>query len=89
MRDHFERLAVEVDSAPLTLALLALDAESRSAALGWLCDADFHVLTLDVPGTAGLVEMQLSERGYVLVKSGRRQEFDRLEPFLEIGRAHV
>jgi len=87
LRDHFETLAASLETAPFTLILLGCDAASRAAALGWLCGEDFHVLSIDVPGTVGLVEVQLAERGYVLVKSGRRQEFDRLEPFLEAVRA--
>src|SRR5690348_2155409 len=78
LRDHFEALAGSLATAPFTLVLLGLDVGSRAAALAWLCGADYHVLTLDVPGTAGLVEVQLAERGYVLVKAGRRLEFDRL-----------
>ena len=81
--DHFEALATSLDTAPFSLILLGLDAASRAAALGWLCGQDFHVLSIEVPGSVGLVEVQLAERGYVLVKSGFRQEFDRLEPFLE------
>jgi hypothetical protein len=87
LRDHFEALATSLDAAPFTLTLLGLDAASRAAALGWLCGEDFHVLSIEVPGAVRLVEVQLAERGYVLVKSGRRQEFDRLEPFLEAVRA--
>jgi len=83
LRDHLETLAASLDAAPFTLILLGCDASSRAAALGWLCGEDFHVLSIDVPGAVGLVEVQLAERGYVLVKSGRRQEFDRLGPFLE------
>jgi hypothetical protein len=87
LRDHFEGIAAGLDSSPFTLTLVGLDVESRGAALGWLCGEDFHVLTLDVPGTAGLVEVRLSERGYVLLKGGCRKEFDQLEPFLEAVRA--
>jgi hypothetical protein len=87
LRDHFEAISTSLDSAPFALTLLGLDAASRAAALGWLCGEDFHILSIEVPGAAGLVEVQLAERGYVLVKSGRRQEFDRLEPFLEAVRA--
>jgi hypothetical protein len=87
LRDHFEDLARGLETSPFTLTLLGLDAASRGAALGWLCGTEIHVLTLEVPGAAGLVEVQLAERGYVLLKSGRRQEFDRLEPFLEAVRA--
>src|SRR5208337_224518 len=83
LQDHLETLAASLDAAPFTLILLGCDASSRAAALGWLCGEDFHVLSIDVPGAVGLVEVQLAERGYVLVKSGRRQEFDRLGPFLE------
>ena len=87
LRDHFEDLSRGLESAPFTLALLALDVESRGSVLSWFCGEDYHVLTLDVPGAGGLVEVQLAERGYVLLKSGRRQEFDRLAPFLEAVRA--
>jgi hypothetical protein len=87
LRDHFEDLVAGLEGSPFTLTLIGLDAESRGAALGWLCGEDFRVLTLDVPGTAGLVEVRLAERGYVLLKSGKRQEFDRLAPFLEAVRA--
>ena len=87
LRDHFEELARSLDGAPFTMTLLGLDAASRAAALGWLCGEDYHILSIEVPGAVGLVEVQLAERGYVLVKSGRRQEFDRLEPFLDAVRA--
>jgi hypothetical protein len=83
IRDHFEALSRSLDTAPFTLTLLGLDAVSRAAALGWLCGEDYHVLSIDVPGAIRLVEVRLAERGYVLLKSGQRQEFDRLEPFLE------
>jgi hypothetical protein len=85
--DLFLGIAAGLKSAPFTLTLLGLDADSRGAVLGWLCGEDFHVLTLGVPGTAGLVVVELAERGYVLLKGDRRQEFDRLEPFLEAVRA--
>jgi hypothetical protein len=78
LRDYFGALAGALDAAPFTLTLLGLDAASRAAALSWLCGEDFHVLRIEVPGAVGLVEVQLAERGYVLVKSGRRQEFDRI-----------
>jgi hypothetical protein len=81
--DHFEVLSESLNTAPFTMTLLGLDAASRAAALGWLCGVDFPVLSVQVPGAVGLVEVQLAERGYTLIKSGRRQEFDRLEPFLE------
>jgi hypothetical protein len=87
LRDHFAALAESIDTAPFTLTLLGLDAASRAAALGWLCGEDYHVLSVEAPGAVGLVEVQMAERGYVLAKSGRRQEFDRLEPFLEAVRA--
>jgi hypothetical protein len=87
IRDHLEALGSSLGTAPFTLTLMGTDAASRAAALGWLCGEDFHVLSVEVPGAVGLVEVQLAERGYVLVKSGRRQEFDRLEPFLDAVRA--
>jgi hypothetical protein len=87
LRDYFEALSASLATAPFTLTLLGLDAASRAAALGWLCGEDYHVLSVEVPGAVGLVEVQLAERGYVLVKAGRRQEFDRLEPFLDAVRA--
>ena len=82
LHDHFERLDGSVETAPLTLTVLGLNATSQSAALRWFCGTEYRILSADMPATFGLVEVHFGTRGYVLVNSGRRQEFDRLEPFL-------
>jgi hypothetical protein len=87
LHDHFEKLDGSVETAPLTLTVLGLNATSRSAALSWFCGTEYRILSADMPATFGLVEVHLGARGYVLVNSGRRQEFDRLEPFLVAVRA--
>ena len=72
LRDHFEALSKSIDYSPLSLTLVGLDTETRAAALRWLCGQQLCVLTKVISGLAGLVEVQLVERGYVLVASGRR-----------------
>lgn len=80
---HLAESELALGSSPFTMILLGLNAESRSAALGWLCGESYHVFKIEVPGPAGLVVIELAEQGYVLEKYGKRTEFDQLEPFLE------
>lgn len=72
----FEALERDLNAPPLVVALVCLGAEARAAALGWLCGRDHRVFTVHLPDRAGLVELQLLDRSYVLeTPDGRREEF--------------
>jgi len=88
LADHFQQMHTELDSAPFSITILGFTQDARTRVLGWLYGQAYSMLSIQVPHEAGLVELHLRERGYVLEKSdGERAEFDRLEPFLEAVKA--
>jgi len=89
LADHFQQILGELDSAPFAITILGYTQEARTRVLSWLYGQAYSMLSIQVPHEAGLVELHLRERGYVLEKSdGDRVEFDRLEPFLEAVKAN-
>lgn len=84
LSDHFRSVSEGLDSRAFSAILVGLTLEARSSALAWLCGQDFRIFAVQVPREVGLVKLLLQDRGYVLEKGdGARQEFDRLEPFLD------
>jgi len=84
LAEHFRQIESDVQSAPFSIVLLGLTTTARTAALAWLYGKDFSVLSVNVVKQLGLVEITLREQGYTLERAnGKRQEFDRLDPFME------
>lgn len=84
LAEHFKSIENDINASPFSIILLGLTTTARTAALAWLYGKDFSVLSVNVVKQLGLVEISLRERGYTLEKSdGQRQEFDRLDPFME------
>ncbi|MGX5174013.1 hypothetical protein ACUR5C_08330 [Aliikangiella sp. IMCC44653] len=84
LAEHFQQIERDIDSSPFSMVLMGLTTEARTAVLAWLYGKDFSVLSVNVVKQLGLVEISLRERGYTLERAnGERQEFDRLDPFME------
>lgn len=84
LAEHFRQIENDIDSAPFSVVILGLTTEARTAALGWLYGNDFSVLSVNIVKQLGLVEISLRERGYTIERAnGQRQEFDRIDPFME------
>lgn len=80
----FQALGQAPDSDPFTAVLLAITPEARTTALHWLYGPEYSVVSVNVVEKLGLVEIHLSERGFVLEHgAGQRQLFDQLDPFLQ------
>lgn len=84
LAEHFCRIEHDIDSAPFSVIILGLTTSARTEALGWLYGNEFSLLSVNIVKQLGLVEISLRERGYTLERAnGERQEFDRLDPFME------
>ncbi len=84
LADHFAVLERELAEDSFGIILLGLTSEARGAALGWLLGDETRLLSVHVPSAVGLVEITLQSTGYILERGdGGRQEFDRLDHFLE------
>lgn len=61
LRDHFESLRSALGTAPFTIVLVGLDADSRAAALDWLCRDEGQAPQQNgSPLTPGLAEIHLN-----------------------------
>lgn len=84
LAEHFRQIEDDIESSPFSIVLLGLTTQARTAVLAWLYGKDFSVLSVNVVKQLGLIEISLRERGYTLERAdGERQEFDRLDPFME------
>lgn len=84
LKEHFLGLGFEAENSPFLVSLVGLNIDSRSMALAWLCEQDFNLFSINLPGHVGLVDILLQEQGYAFEKPGaKRLEFNTLEPFLK------
>lgn len=84
LAEHFRQIEKEIESSPFSIVLLGLTTSARTAVLAWLYGKDFSVLSVNVVKQLGLIEISLRERGYTIERAdGKREEFDRLNPFME------
>jgi len=79
LANHFKKLAARPTSNELCIVVLASDQSHRDRALAWLIGESHNVVAISA-NRAGLVRIQLQERGFVLESaSGHRVEFSQLE----------
>lgn len=81
---HFEALESDLAAGRFQAVLIGLTPASRAAALAWFYGERYSVVSVNVIDQLGLVEIELSDREFVLEHGdGERESFDRLDAFLE------
>lgn len=86
---RFDSLQEDISHMPFSMVLLGLSPEALSAALGWFYGKDYSVLSVQIIEKLGLVEIYLSEQGFMIEQgSERRMRFEGLEAFLEASQSN-
>ena len=84
LTDLFTDLARAPEDESFTAVLVGVTPEARTAALKWLYGPEYAVVSVSVVEKLGLIEVRLSERGFMLQHGGRGpQLFDHLDPFID------
>lgn len=84
LTDLFTELSRSVEGDVFTAVLIGVTPEARTAALKWLYGPEYSVVSVSVVEKLGLIEVRLSERGFLLEHGGRgAQLFEHLDPFID------
>lgn len=84
LTDLFAELSRSVEGDVFTAVLIGVTPEARTAALKWLYGPEYSVVSVSVVEKLGLIEVRLSERGFLLEHGGRgAQLFEHLDPFID------